>query len=80
MLLRHGVSDERITVGESVEDGLIWSTSSHCADSACVEVAWSGGEVLVRDSKDRSGPVLRFTRSEWVAFVGGVREGEFQTP
>lgn len=44
----------------------------------CVEVATNvPGRVLVRDSKDRSGPVLEFTREEWVAFLGGVDEGEF---
>jgi Domain of unknown function (DUF397) len=31
----------------------------------------------VRDSKDRSGPVLQFTRREWEAFLAGVRHGEF---
>jgi len=67
-------------VGGSVEEGLSWSRSSRCADSACVEVAWSGGEVLVRDSKDPDGPVLRFSRGEWAAFVAGVRRGELQAP
>jgi hypothetical protein len=41
-------------------------------------VAWSGGDVLVRDSKDPGGPVLRFSRLEWQAFLDGVRSGEFQ--
>jgi len=31
----------------------------------------------VRDSKDPNGPILRFTREEWSAFVGGTKEGEF---
>lgn len=46
----------------------------------CVEVAFVDGgarDVMVRDSKDRGGPVLRFTQSEWDAFVKGVRAGEF---
>jgi hypothetical protein len=33
--------------------------------------------IAVRDSKDRSGPVLRFRPDEWEAFVAGVRDGEF---
>lgn len=37
----------------------------------------TGADVLVRDSKDRTGPVLAFTRDEWRAFLGGVRDGEF---
>ncbi|WP_054814680.1 DUF397 domain-containing protein [Nocardia arizonensis] len=43
----------------------------------CVEVAFIGGGVAVRDSKNRSGPVLRFTSSEWRAFLAAVRGGEF---
>jgi hypothetical protein len=33
--------------------------------------------MLVRDSKDTTGAVLRFTAAEWEAFVDGVRKGEF---
>jgi hypothetical protein len=45
---------------------------------ACVEVAsLPGGQVGVRNSRDSSGPVLAFTPAEWHAFVGGVRNGEF---
>ena len=44
----------------------------------CVEVARLSGDVtIVRDSKDVKGPVLGFTQGEWDAFVGGVRNGEF---
>jgi Domain of unknown function (DUF397) len=36
------------------------------------------GGRLVRDTKDNGrGPILRFTESEWRAFVLGVRDGEF---
>jgi uncharacterized protein DUF397 len=44
----------------------------------CVEVAGlpSGG-VAVRNSRDIGGPVLEFTPGEWRAFLGGVRNGEF---
>ena len=33
--------------------------------------------VAVRDSKYSDGPVLRYTRAEWAAFVQGVKDGEF---
>jgi hypothetical protein len=33
--------------------------------------------VAVRDSKDGASPVLVFTTHEWKAFLGGVRDGEF---
>jgi hypothetical protein len=56
-----------------------WLKSSFSfANGNCVEVAdLPGGHVGVRDSKDPQGLVLRFTPGEWHAFVGGVRNGEF---
>jgi hypothetical protein len=36
--------------------------------------------VAVRDSKNPDGPKLVFTPSEWKAFLGGVRTGEFDLP
>jgi hypothetical protein len=45
-----------------------------------VEVAVAvDGAVGIRDSKDRTGPILTVTRSAWQAFVDGVRGGEFDT-
>ena len=58
----------------------VWVKSTHSGphDDNCVEVAGAeSGEILVRDSKDREGPVLRFTPDEWVAFIDGVKNGEF---
>jgi hypothetical protein len=56
-----------------------WVKSSlSFSNGNCVEVtSLRGGEIGVRDSKDSEGPVLRFTSDEWDAFVGGVRNGEF---
>jgi Domain of unknown function (DUF397) len=64
--------------GRSVpEPHWVKSSLSFC-NSNCVEVAsLSGGQIGVRDSKDTEGPVLRFTPGEWDAFLGGVRNGEF---
>lgn len=58
-----------------------WVKSSlSFANSNCVEVAdLPGGQVGVRHSKDIGGPVLRFTADEWRAFLGGARNGEFDT-
>jgi Domain of unknown function (DUF397) len=62
-----------------METGAHWVKSSlSFSNSNCVEVAdLPGGEVGVRHSKDTEGPVLRFTPGEWHAFLGGVRNGEF---
>jgi Domain of unknown function (DUF397) len=54
-----------------------WHKSTLSQANGCVEVAIQDDGVAVRDSKDRSGPVLVFTRQEWEAFVGGVRAGDF---
>jgi hypothetical protein len=54
-----------------------WRTSTRSGNNGCVEVAFVQGQVAVRDSKDRSGPVLVFTAHEWHAFLSGVRAGEF---
>jgi hypothetical protein len=58
-----------------------WIKSSlSFSNSNCVEVSsLPDGEIGVRDSKDRKGPVLRFTPDEWNAFIGGARNGEFDS-
>jgi Domain of unknown function (DUF397) len=63
--------------GRHGSDSWIKSSLSF-SNGNCVEVAsLSQGEIGVRDSKDSEGPVLRFTPDEWRAFLGGVRNGEF---
>jgi Domain of unknown function (DUF397) len=53
------------------------SSLSH-ANGNCVEIAdLPGGQVAMRDSKDSTGPVLGFPSEEWKAFLGGIRNGEF---
>ena len=58
-----------------------WIKSSlSFSNGNCVEVAnLAGGQVGVRHSKDTEGAVLRFTPDEWHAFLGGVRNGEFDS-
>lgn len=52
--------------------------SSFCSYGGCVEVGRSDdGTVLVRDTKDRTQSALKFTDEEWIAFVAGVKAGEF---
>ncbi|HTE57756.1 MAG TPA: DUF397 domain-containing protein [Verrucomicrobiae bacterium] len=54
-----------------------WLTSSFSDGMQCVETAVVDGNVVVRDTKDRQGPTLTFTRGEWDAFVEGVKNDEF---
>lgn len=68
--------------GTCVEVGFVKAVESGAG--GCVEVNRDGacsctpdGDVLIRDSKDRDGPILRFTAAEWRAFEAGVIAGEF---
>jgi hypothetical protein len=60
--------------------GVTWRKSrySEVDMNECVEVTELGdGAVAVRDSNNPGRPDLRFTASEWAAFIDGVRDGEF---
>ncbi len=65
--------------GNAIVDrsGLNWRKSSHSNhQSACVELAGIGREsIAFRDSKDPTGPILVFTRSEALAFIEQVAAG-----
>ncbi len=55
---------------------LHWRKSSYSMpDNDCVEVCVDGGAVLIRDSKNPSGPVLRVSAEAWSGFVDTVRRG-----
>jgi hypothetical protein len=65
--------------------GLVWRKSTYSGSGdQCVEVAMAGNasdigvqapSVLVRDSKNPSGPILAVASVQWRAFIGGVKEG-----
>ncbi|HXT42610.1 MAG TPA: DUF397 domain-containing protein [Pseudonocardiaceae bacterium] len=57
---------------------LLFRTSSRCSKGGCVEVApLPDGGAVVRDSKNRDREPFTFDRQEWVDFVLGVKNGEF---
>lgn len=59
---------------------MTWHKSSYsgAGQTECVEVAVdSDGSRWVRHSQNPDGPSIRFTASEWDAFVLGVKSGEF---
>jgi len=68
----------------SCRSELDWAKSSlSYANGSCVEIAGLSGDLIyVRDSKNKNarGAILSFTPAEWDAFVGGVRNGEFDRP
>ncbi|MEU0519556.1 DUF397 domain-containing protein [Streptosporangium sp. NPDC006007] len=55
---------------------LEWQVSSRCNNGSCVEIARiPGGGVGIRDSKNKSGPVLEFGVTEFRAFIDGIKDG-----
>ncbi|MCK1814477.1 DUF397 domain-containing protein [Streptomyces sp. XM4011] len=72
-MTRH--STEGGVVGVERQPAVRWRRSSYSlkGDSQCAEVArFPGGAVGVRDSKRGDGPVLRFPRPAWTAFLTTV--------
>lgn len=64
-------------MAEPGRSSIEWRKSETSGQGDCVEVAFAGRSVLVRNSKDPAGPVLAFTHSEWTAFLTGARNGTF---
>lgn len=58
-----------------------WRRSSSCDSSACVEVRFFDtlGTMAIRDSEDRWSE-NGFTKAAWIAFIEGVKRGEFDWP
>ena len=55
-----------------------WHKSSYSSNNgSCVEVRRLPTMVEVRDTKDRSGPVLTFSADSWRSFVASVHKGDF---
>jgi Domain of unknown function (DUF397) len=59
----------------SAED---YRKSTFSSNGNCVEVRRiADGNISLRDSKNPAKPAHEFTPQEWVAFLAGVRNGEF---
>ena len=73
----HEANDAR---GCVMTDPIVWRKSSYSGPNGCLEVAFVEGQVAIRDSKNKQGPVLIFTPTEWRTFLHGVVDGEFDLP
>ncbi|MDX3072763.1 DUF397 domain-containing protein [Streptomyces sp. NPDC088354] len=60
-------------------DGAVWRKSGRSNPSGnCVELtALPGGGFAMRNSRHPGGPALVYTRAEIEAFLGGVKDGDF---
>jgi Domain of unknown function (DUF397) len=61
-------------MSDTPPSSLDWKISSASGGTNCVEVAFSAGTVLVRDSKDRDGGMLQFPSTSWRDFVAAVSQ------
>ncbi|WP_306214090.1 DUF397 domain-containing protein [Actinoplanes sp. RD1] len=60
-------------------EGVAWKKSGRSNPSGnCVETAaLPDGSIAMRNSRDPQGAALIYTRAEIEAFLGGVRDGDF---
>jgi Domain of unknown function (DUF397) len=75
--VNHVSASAEATAGELA--GAAWRVSSRSGNGSgnCVEVAVGPDLVAVRDSTDRTGPVLRFAPGTWARFTAATRAGRF---
>jgi hypothetical protein len=60
-----------------MNDDLRWRKASASGQGAnCVEVAQLRDGAAVRDSKDPTGPVLRFSADAWRQFIADAKGGK----
>ncbi|GAB3672566.1 DUF397 domain-containing protein [Saccharopolyspora tripterygii] len=64
-----------------LSDELPWKKSSRSSTyNNCVEVAFTGTDVLTRDSKNPGSEPLQFTEPTWQRFVESLRAGKLGSP
>lgn len=56
-----------------MSESLRWVKSSYSSTGNCVEVAGQPGRVLIRDTKDQTGPVLSISAEAWNRFTGQAK-------
>jgi Domain of unknown function (DUF397) len=59
---------------------IVWRKSTASGAGNCVEVAFADESVLIRQSRDPSGPVLSVSHVEWIGFLNSMRDGRLDLP
>lgn len=75
------MADQKVHNGMTATEltDVTWRKSARSgAVGNCVEVArLANGDIAVRNSRFPNGPALVYTQAEITAFLGGVKDGEF---
>jgi hypothetical protein len=51
-----------------------WRKSSRSASgSQCVEIGYTRGFIVARDSKNPTGPTLAYSQAEWIEFLNTAK-------
>jgi Domain of unknown function (DUF397) len=61
----------------SARDSLAWRVARDCDAGTCIRVAPHKGMIVIGDTKNPDGPVLSYSHDEWLTFVKGIRQGDF---
>jgi hypothetical protein len=64
----------------AIPDDAWYKSSRSAGANNCVEVAHGHGWTAVRDSKNKTGPVLVFTGAEWSTFIKSTVVRSAQSP
>jgi hypothetical protein len=64
-------------VGDFEEPCITWRKSTASNSGSCVEVAVAGESVLIRDSVNPDGVVLRLPPAVWSAFLARTRRKDY---
>jgi hypothetical protein len=68
-----------MTTGTAGVPDAAWFKSSYSGanETECLEAALLPGCTAVRDSKDRTGARLSFSRAAWAGFIAGIGQAQF---
>jgi len=67
-----------MSLGSLEIGGLAWRKARRSANNgACVELAAANGQILIRDSQDQNGPVMKYSECSWDLFIANAKMGQF---
>lgn len=67
-------------MADSERADIVWRKSAASGSGNCVEVAFTGERVLLRQSRDPFGHVLSFSHAQWTRFLESMRDGKPDLP